>query len=96
MHSGVQPSLFHYREARGLEINLLIEQGGNLDAVEIKSGATTTADFFKNLERFPDRLKDAGKKHRIRSHVVYGGDDSQQRSYGQVLSWRNVQRLIME
>jgi hypothetical protein len=59
--SGLHPSLFHYRETRGLEIDLLIEQGEGLDAVEIKSGATTTANFFTNLERFPVRLKEAGK-----------------------------------
>jgi predicted AAA+ superfamily ATPase len=96
VHSGVQPSLFHYRETRGLEIDLLIEQNEGLDAVEIKSGATTAADFFKNLERFSDRMKAAGKTRRIRSHVVYGGDDSRQRSYAQVLSWRDVQRLIVD
>jgi predicted AAA+ superfamily ATPase len=93
-HGGLQPSLFHYREKRGLEIDLLIEQRGGWDAVEIKSGATTTEDFFTNLERFPAHLKDAGKKLHIRSHVVYGGDDSYQRSRAQVLSWRDVQRLI--
>ncbi|MDY6989174.1 MAG: ATP-binding protein [Thermodesulfobacteriota bacterium] len=96
MHSGVQPSLFHYREARGAEVDLLIEQGQGLDAVEIKSGATTTADFFKNLKRFSDRMKGAGQTRRIRSHVVYGGNDSQQRSDAQVLSWRDVQRLIAD
>jgi predicted AAA+ superfamily ATPase len=94
VHRGVQPSLFHYREARGLEIDLLIEQVEGLDAVEIKSGATINPDFFKNLERFPDRLKDSPKTCSIRNHVVYGGDDSQQRSHAQVLSWRDVQRLI--
>jgi hypothetical protein len=94
-HGGLQPSLFHYREKRGLEIDLLIEQREGWDAVEIKSGATTTEDFFKSLERFPVRLKDAGKKLQIRSHVVYGGDDSYQRSRAQVISWRDVQRLIM-
>jgi len=93
-HSGLHPSLFHYRETRGLEIDLLIEQGEGLDAVEIKSGATTTANFFTNLERFPVRLKEAGKKLRIRSHIVYGGDDSYQRSRAQVISWHDVQRLI--
>jgi predicted AAA+ superfamily ATPase len=82
VHGGIQPSLFHYRETRGLEIDLLIEQDQGLDAVEIKSGATTAADFFKNLERFSDRMRSAGKTHRIRSHLVYGGDDSRQRSPG--------------
>jgi predicted AAA+ superfamily ATPase len=94
VHSGAQPDLFHYRETRGLEIDLLIKQGQELEAVEIKSGATTSIDFFRNLERFRDRFQGAAKARPIRSHVVYGGDDSQQRSYAQVLSWRDVQRLI--
>ena len=94
VHSGMQPRLFHYREARGPEIDLLIEQGEELEAVEIKSGATTSEDFFKNLKRFSERLQGAGQTHTIRSHVVYGGEDSQQRSYAQVLSWRHVQRVI--
>jgi predicted AAA+ superfamily ATPase len=96
VHSGLQPSLFHYREARGPEIDLLIESGEELELVEIKSGATTNNDFFKNLRRFSDRMKSAGKKRPIRSHVVYGGDDSHQRSDAQVLSWRHIQRLITE
>ena len=96
VHSGLQPSLFHYREARGPEIDLLIEYGEELELVEIKSGATTNNDFFKNLRRFSDRMKSAGKKRPIRSHVVYGGDDSHQRSDAQVLSWRHTQRLITE
>jgi len=96
VHSGLQPSLYHYREARGPEIDLVIEQGEELMIVEIKSGATTTKDFFKNLKRFSDRMKGAGKTRPVRSHVVYGGDDSQQRSDAQVLSWRHVHRLIAD
>ena len=95
VHGGISPRLFHYRETRGLEIDLLIEQREGLDAVEIKSGATMTADFFRNLERFPVRLKDANMKLRIQSYIVFGGDDSQQRSRAQVISWRDVQRLIL-
>jgi predicted AAA+ superfamily ATPase len=96
VHSGVQPSIFHNRETRGLEIDLLIEQAEALDVVEIKSGATATPDFFKNLERFHNRLKDRGTRRAIRGHVVYGGDDSQQRSNARLLSWRDVQRLIVD
>ena len=96
VHSGLRPSLFHYREARGPEIDLLIERGEELELVEIKSGATTSSDFFKNLKRFSDRMKGAGKKRPLRSHVVYGGEDSQKRSDAQVLSWRHIQRLIAE
>jgi uncharacterized protein len=96
VHRGIQPDLFHYREARGLEIDLLILKGQDMDAVEIKSGATITADFFKNLERFPGRLKDEGKMRRIQSHVVYGGNTSQQRSYAHVLTWQDASRLAAD
>jgi predicted AAA+ superfamily ATPase len=94
VHSGVQPSLFHYREARGAEIDLLIEKGEDLIAVEIKSGATITRDFFRNLNGFSDRMKKAGKRHQIRSRLVYGGEESQRRSDAQVLSWRHVQQVL--
>ena len=94
VHSGVQPSLFHYREARGAEIDLLIEKGEDLIAVEVKSGATITRDFFINLNGFSDRMKNAGKRHRIRSRLVYGGEESQRRSDAQVLSWRHVQQVL--
>ena len=90
----VNKNLRHYRETRGLEIDLLIRQGQELDAVEIKSGATTSIDFFRNLVRFRDRFGAATETSPIRSHLVYGGEDSQQRSRAQVLSWRDVQRLI--
>jgi hypothetical protein len=96
VHSGLQPSLFHYRETRGPEIDLLIEQGQNLAAIEIKSGATLNKDFFHNLNLFSDRLKSADRPHTVRSHVVFGGEESQQRSHAQVLSWRQVQRLIAD
>lgn len=96
VHSGVQPSLFHYREARGLEIDLLIAQGEELASVEIKSGATTTADFFKNLKRFSDRMKNSGKKRPIQSYVVYGGDDSHHRTDARVLSWRHAHQVVVD
>jgi hypothetical protein len=43
---------------------------------------------------FLDRMKDAGQKRRMRSHVVYGGDGSQHRSDAKVLFWNHVQRVI--
>jgi hypothetical protein len=41
-------------------------------------------------------MKGAGQARRVRSHIVYGGDDSQQRSDALVLSWRHVQRVIAD
>lgn len=76
LHRGVQPGLFHYRETRGLEIDLLVDRGERLDAIEIKSGATASPDFFKNLQQFPNRLGDPGESRQIGNTVVYGGEES--------------------
>lgn len=93
-HSGAQPSIFHYRETRGIEVDMLIEQAGAMDVVEIKSGATVSEDFFKNLELFSDRIKSTPTKSTIRKYIVYGGDNSQKRSKAHVLSWRDVHYLV--
>lgn len=94
VHKGVQPRLFHYREARGPEIDLLVEQGQTLAAVEIKSGQTISKDFFKNLSLFSDRVDRAGKAHTLAPHLVYGGDVSQDRSLARVMSWQDVHRIV--
>jgi predicted AAA+ superfamily ATPase len=88
--SGLQPDLFHYRESRGAEIDLVIEHGEGLTTVEIKSGATGN----KNLRRFSHRMQDARQLRPVQSQVVYGGDDSQQRSDARVLSWRDVSTVL--
>jgi predicted AAA+ superfamily ATPase len=95
VHRARQPSLFHYREARGPEIDLLVEQGDELLAVEIKSGATITKDFFKNLLRLSDRVRGGSRIRAIQNYVVYGGENSQIRTDAQVLSWREIQRLAV-
>jgi predicted AAA+ superfamily ATPase len=96
VHNGVQPRLFHYREARGPEVDLIIEQGQHLSAVEIKSGATVNRDYFKNLTRFSDRMGRIDRPFTVESRVVFGGEESQNRSDGQVLSWRLVHRIVAE
>jgi uncharacterized protein len=92
-HSGTQPDIFHYREARGPEIDLLVKKGGQLAAVEIKSGTTINEDFFKNIKIFKSRMENPGQAEPNRGYIVYGGDSSQSRSQAQVLSWRQVSKI---
>ncbi|MGB0849502.1 MAG: ATP-binding protein, partial [Thiolinea sp.] len=51
---GQSPSLYHYRESRGLEIDLIAEVAGQLNLMEIKAGATVNSHFFKNLKQFAE------------------------------------------
>lgn len=93
VHSGDRPRLFHYRETRGIEIDLLIEHEPRVDPVEIKSGATIASDFFHNLTRFTERFVDGSAGDPQQPFLIYGGDSTLQRSGAQVLSWRDVEQL---
>lgn len=93
LHGGLQANFFHYREARGLEIDLLIEKGQEFSAVEIKSGATISEDFFKNLKKFAERIQER-KGTQLQKYVVYSGQISQKRSQAHVLSWKDITKTM--
>jgi uncharacterized Fe-S cluster-containing protein len=67
----------------------LIERGQEFAAVEIKSGATINEDFFKNLKKFSERIKDR-QRTKLQKYVVYCGQMSQKRSQAHVLSWKDI------
>jgi len=82
LHASHEARLFHCRESRGLEVDLLIEAGGRCIALEAKSGATIAADFFTPLEKSRTLMSD------IRAGIVYGGDAAQSRHGILAVPWR--------
>lgn len=89
LHTGRRPNTFFWRNSTGHEIDLLIEAGGQLWAVEIKSGETLNEDFFKGLRYFK-RLSSAPEKY---FYLVYGGKRDVSRKHGQVLGWKSISKL---
>ena len=66
-----------------------MEEVNQLNPIEIKSGKTITADYFKSLQ-FWQQL--SGENH---GTVFYGGEQVQKRSDGlQVLPWRSVGEMV--
>lgn len=82
---GYRANLNFWRDNSGLEIDLINEiSPDNVNAWEIKSGSTFTNDWFKPMKKIASidsHLKSCG--------VIYGGDQSSERSDGHVLSWRD-------
>jgi len=80
------PAFSFYRDNVGNEVDLIEPDGAGVHALEIKAGATINSDYFKGLahfrKSFPDRWIDGT--------VVYGGDESQQRSDWQVVAWNRM------
>lgn len=92
VHRGEAGGLFHLREARGLEIDLVVEAARRTIAVEAKSGATVAPGFFRALEAFPDRAERANPHLTPAARLVYGGDGTlQRRSGAEVVPWSAIQ-----
>ena len=72
---GRQANLSFFRNARGLECDLLYETGLGISAIEIKSGSTVSSDAFTSLNRVADLIPNISTKT-----VVHGGTVRQSRS----------------
>jgi hypothetical protein len=94
VHRGEQPNLYHYRESRGLEIDVLVDRGDRLHAIEIKSAATVAPDFFKCFGPFSERVRSTGLPAQIENVVVYGGEASQLRSTARIIAWKDVGEIL--
>lgn len=82
-HQGLASNAFFWRDNTGHEIDLLLEDGGKIKAVEIKSGETINTDFFNGLEFF-SKTSNIADENRF---LVYGGKQEYDRHAGKVVSW---------
>jgi hypothetical protein len=90
-HRGLTPRLSFFRDQKGHECDLVIDQGTRLTAVEIKSGQTVASDVFAALARVVDDLRAGpGGAMPVTPVVVYAGTDSHARTAAHQLSWRDV------
>lgn len=93
-HQGEQPILHHYRESRGLEMDVIVQRDDCLHAVVVKSAATAAPDFFMAFDQLAGRIQTANLSLRLDNVVVYGGETSQQRSKARLICWRDVNKVL--
>lgn len=89
---GKRNNLYFWRDAKGNEVDLLIESGPDIIPVEIKAGATISGDYFKGLHTFASRLPTPPRK----SALIYGGSERQRRSDITVWPASNVAEMMAE
>jgi len=88
-NGGRRPMLSFFRDHQGHEVDLLVERGDCLAAVEIKSGETIATDFFSDLVWLGQQ--DLGSNRApIETMLVYGGDERQERTRASVIPWFGV------
>jgi len=89
-NQGLDSNIYFWKDKTGHEIDCLFERGNRLIAIEIKAGKTPAEDYFKNLSYW-NKLSEGEVQD---TFVVYGGEHSQKRSRGNILSWRNLNSLF--
>ncbi|MEI7728887.1 MAG: ATP-binding protein [Verrucomicrobiota bacterium] len=80
---------YFWRDQEGLEVDALFDRGGDLIPVEIKTGTTLNADFFKGLTAW---IKLAQPSKPL-AYLIYGGTGNQVRQGIQVLGWKDLNQI---
>ncbi len=87
-NSGSQASFYYWRDNKGVEMDLLAENGKKLLPIEIKSAQTYRDDYLTNMHKWNDY---AGQKGGI---LLYDGPQSFDRSDKiTVVNWREIGSL---
>jgi len=92
LHSNQDPCLRHFRVNRGLEVDLILDEGGRLLLVEAKSGATLHTDSYRNLKAFRKLFEEDERD--ITAFVIHGGDTRQTRTTATALPWHAIDEAV--
>ena len=85
-NQGLAADLYFWRDNHGVEMDLVYEDAGRLQAVEIKSGTTFAMDWLAGARRW----KAMAGADAATPIVLYGGAESFELADAQVLSWREI------
>lgn len=83
--------VYFYRDNHGNEIDLVIDTGGNLIPIEIKSSVTYSTFFFKGFDYWRKHLNEEAS-----GFVIYGGENSQKIQHNELVSWMNLEKIFAE
>jgi uncharacterized protein len=91
LNQGERPKFYFWRDSNGKEMDLIIDRNGQMIPVEIKSSQTLVPALWKGYQSWNEMTNTDPTK----GYLVYGGDVSQQRTNLNLLSWREVQKIVL-
>lgn len=89
LNAGQALDLYFWRDHVGHEVDVLIESGQGLQALEIKSGTTYASDWTDGLKKWQTYAGDEA----LQPSLVYGGTASYQREGVQVWGWQDIGKI---
>jgi len=81
---------YFWQDHQGKEIDCVLVNGDKVTAIEIKSGKTISASYFDNLNCW----RSLASLPEYQGYVVYGGEQSMQTHAGELMSWRDLNRIL--
>ena len=90
LNNGERPHLSFWRDSNGVEVDILIEQGGRIIPVEIKSGKTINGEFFSGLEKWVGLAGDMATNPTL----IYGGAENYRPKGIRIMGWRDAGNYI--
>ncbi len=88
-NKGEEKSLYYFRDSKGFEIDLIIQNGRSIVPVEIKAASTFNAEFTKNLKKFARFAKKA-----VNPTVIYSGNLECESDGVKYLNFKNCGSLV--
>jgi predicted AAA+ superfamily ATPase len=88
-NQGRPAELYYFRDAKGNEVDLLIPDGRQLKALEIKSAATFKQDHLKGLRRFRSLGPNLSG-----SYLIYNGDQQTLSDQTTALNFRSIHQIF--
>lgn len=90
LNAGLREPLWFWRDNSGTEVDVVLERGNELAAVEIKSGPAVSSDAFVNLRKWRKYAAERGSYAAIHAGLVYGGEAGFSREGVEVLPWSSL------
>jgi predicted AAA+ superfamily ATPase len=87
MNAGLREPLHFWRDHIGTEVDIILERGSEIAAVEIKSGLTVASDAFANLDKWRKYAARQGGYSAVHPALVYGGEARFTREGVDVMPW---------
>ena len=87
-NAGLSANLYFWRNNIGDEIDVIVEQGNKLQAIEIKSAQTIAPQFMSGLNKWVAIAGEAA----LPPQLIYGGMETMTRNGVQILSWQAINR----
>lgn len=89
-HQGERSQLYFWRDNLGTEVDLVLEQGNAIAAVEIKSGPTVASDALEPLRKWRKYAETRGNFAAIHAGLVHGGTTRYTREGTDLLPWSQL------